>query len=236
MPEKKTRRERMTEAIYQEIKDTAFEVMREKGTNGLSVREIARRIEMSASAFYHYFSSLDVLITALIVDSFKDVAEAIAIAKRGAVAANKDTPQQLHIIAHAFRRWALDHTVKFQLIYGTPISGYAAPPETTVPYVQQIGVPILETLVEGIKRGEITPTTEINNIPNKTYEHYRSRTHPTDEPNILAHHILNVIWQSVFGLVMLEVNNHLQPGVGDTETFFDYHVRLQLKLIGIKMS
>ena len=236
MPEKKTRREQMTEATYQEIKEIAFEVMREKGTHGLSVREIGRRIGMSASAFYHYFPSLDDLITALIVDSFKDLADAITIAKRDSVAAKKSYVEQLHAIAHAFRRWGLDHTVKFQLIYGTPISGYAAPPEITVPYVQQIGVPVIETLIEAIESDEICTADEIKNIPSPILEHYNIRLNTDKKSVIQANHILNVIWQSVFGLVMLEINNHLQPGVGDTATFFDYHVRLQLSLVGIDVS
>lgn len=67
MTKQKTRRDQMTEEIYREIKVTAFAIMREKGTNGLSVREIARRIAMSPSAFYHYFPSLYDLITVLII-------------------------------------------------------------------------------------------------------------------------------------------------------------------------
>lgn len=233
MPPQKTRRKQLTEEMYQEIKATAFAIMREKGTNSLSVREIARRIAMSASAFYHYFPSLHALITALIVDSFKEVAEAVAAAKQQAKIEGQNCPQQLLSMAHGFRMWGLNNSVKFQLIFGTPISDYAAPEEVTVPYVQQIGIPVLETLIAGIKNGEIFPPDELRNIPTSVSLHYRDRGGGEDAVRLLAYHILNVIWQSVFGLIMLEINNHLHPTVGDTKAFFDYHVRLQLTWLGV---
>lgn len=235
MSPQKTRRAQLTEDTYQEIKATAFEIMREKGTNSLSVREISRRIGMSASAFYHYFPSLHDLITTLIVDSFKEVAAAVAAARQQAKTGDQNYRDQLLSMAQGFRMWGVNHSDKFQLIYGTPISNYAAPEEVTVPFVQQMSVPVLETLIAGIKSGEIDPPHELRNIPTSINLHYHRRADTEDEVHLLANHILNVIWQSVFGLVMLEINNHLYPTVGDTTTFFDYHLQLQLTLVGVKI-
>lgn len=227
----KTRREQLSEATYQEIKETALELMREKGSSGLSLREITRRMGMSASAFYHYFPSLNDLITVLIVDSFQALGAAVAAAREEARAENQSHSEQLRRIAHRFRQWGVDYETQFQLIYGTPIAGYAAPPEVTVPYVRQIGVPVFETLVEGIQTGSLVPNKAIRYIPPTVMMHYASHTDSEDEVSILATHILNVFWQAVFGLIMLEINHHLQPTVGDTMAFFDYHIRLQLTLL-----
>lgn len=132
---------------------------------------------------------------------------------------NQTCHEQLLSMAHAFRQWGLDYSVKFQLIYGTPITGYAAPAEVTVPYVRQIGIPVLETIAEGIKTGEVLPGESLRHIPITVNAHYHSRIDTGDAVDILANHILNVIWQSVFGSVMLEINHHLDAGVGDTATF-----------------
>ncbi len=235
MAEIKTRRERMTEATHQEIRDTAFAVMREYGTNGLSVREITRRMGMSASAFYHYYPSLNDLITVLIVDSFKAMAAAVARARDEARAAKQPPVEQLLTMAHGIRHWGLEHAVRFQLIYGTPLAGYAAPAEVTVPYVRQISVPVLETLAEGIRSGALVPIPTLQHIPPSVRAHYVSQLGREDEVLVLAYHLVNVFWASIFGLVMLEVNNHQQPTVGDTSAFFDHHVRLQLMMIASTM-
>ena len=44
--------------------------------------------------------------------------------------------------AHALRAWALARPHEFQLIYGTPIPGYVAPPET-VPLAERVAAPFM---------------------------------------------------------------------------------------------
>lgn len=51
-------------------------------------------------------------------------------------------------LATAFRDWARDHPHEFQLIYGTPIPGYVAPPET-VPAATAVARPFLEAGAPG---------------------------------------------------------------------------------------
>lgn len=51
-------------------------------------------------------------------------------------------------LAHALRRWAVAHPHDFQLIYGTPVPGYAAPPET-IPAAERVAQPFLEAGAHG---------------------------------------------------------------------------------------
>ena len=46
----RSRREKIRDITREEIKNTARQLMAEKGTSGLSIRAIAREMEMTASA------------------------------------------------------------------------------------------------------------------------------------------------------------------------------------------
>src|SRR3954454_14822783 len=128
-----TRREQQYAATSAEIKDIARRLMAEHGTAGLSIREVAREMRMTAPALYHYFANRDALITALILDAFNALADALEQAR--ADAATYTPVQQLKAVLIGYRAWALAHPIDFQLIYGNPIPGYEARREVTVPAV-----------------------------------------------------------------------------------------------------
>lgn len=115
----------------------------------LSLRAIARRMEITAPAIYNYFPHLEDLITALIVDAFNDLADAMQAAGQS-VTSNTWGPRIKATIL-AYRRWAVAHPVKFQLIYGDPIPGYAAPAEVTSPVANRPFVILCGYFAEALK-------------------------------------------------------------------------------------
>jgi AcrR family transcriptional regulator len=62
---KTTPRERRQERTRQAIINSALRLIREKGPNELSLREIARRIDYSPAGLYEYFDNKDDLIQAV---------------------------------------------------------------------------------------------------------------------------------------------------------------------------
>ncbi len=76
------RREALHKEIAGDIKTVARRQMSEHGTVGLSLRAIARELNITAPAIYNYYPRLDDLITALIVDAFTDLAEAVEVGAR----------------------------------------------------------------------------------------------------------------------------------------------------------
>lgn len=118
----------------------------ECGAGELSVREIARGLGMVSSAVYRYVSSRDELLTLLIVDAYADLADAVdgALAEvevgtaTGAeptaeptAGAAADPRTRFRALATAMIRWAIAHPERWTLLYGTPVSGYDAPAEST---------------------------------------------------------------------------------------------------------
>ncbi len=64
-----TPRERRHARTRQEILDTALVILNEGGPEGLSLREIARRVDYSPAGLYEYFDSKDDIIDALCLEA-----------------------------------------------------------------------------------------------------------------------------------------------------------------------
>lgn len=115
------------------------EIVRVGGV-GLSMRAVAREVGMVSSAVYRYFPTREDLLTALILESYGALAEALRASDPGPTDGNRWAG-----LAEALRAWALRRPHDFQLIYGTPIPGYVAPPET-IPAAGAVAAPFLDCM------------------------------------------------------------------------------------------
>ncbi|MYX04882.1 MULTISPECIES: TetR/AcrR family transcriptional regulator [unclassified Streptomyces] len=119
----KTPRERYRAQVRAEIKQHAWEQIATAGASALSLNAIAKRMGVSGPALYRYFAGRDELITELVRDAYRSLADAVhAAAVTGADPA---------ALAHVLRDWALADPHRYFLVYGTPVPGYHAPDEIT---------------------------------------------------------------------------------------------------------
>ncbi|MFE2445610.1 TetR/AcrR family transcriptional regulator [Streptomyces sp. NPDC059426] len=132
------RRERYRKQTREEAKAVALAQLSESGTAGISVNAIAKAMGMTGPALYRYFASRDELLTELIIDAYRDLAETLARAVADAVPADR-----FRALALALRDWAKQQPDRYLLIYGTPVPGYHAPPETT-----EISAGLMRTIVD----------------------------------------------------------------------------------------
>ena len=120
-------RARVRAELTQEILAVAHEELAAEGAPGLSLRAIARRLEMVPSALYRYFPSRDSLLTALIIDAY----EAVGAAAAGALASAGPAPvDQWLAVTEGVREWGQQHPHEWALVYGSPVPGYRAPRDT----------------------------------------------------------------------------------------------------------
>ncbi|MFC8239834.1 TetR/AcrR family transcriptional regulator [Streptomyces chartreusis] len=133
--EAKTPRERYRAQVRTEIKERAWEQIATAGASALSLNAIAKQMGMSGPALYRYFSGRDELITELVRDAYRSLADTF----RAAAEAGAD----LAGLANALRGWALKDPQRYFLIYGTPVPGYHAPDDTTA-----ISSEIMATLLD----------------------------------------------------------------------------------------
>ncbi|KUM86293.1 MULTISPECIES: TetR/AcrR family transcriptional regulator [Streptomyces] len=134
--EAKTPRERYRAQVRTEIKDRAWEQIATAGASALSLNAIAKQLGMSGPALYRYYAGRDELITELVRDAYRSLADAFraASARPGA---------DVSTLASTLRTWALEDPQRYFLIYGTPVPGYHAPDDITA-IASEIMAPILD--------------------------------------------------------------------------------------------
>lgn len=224
-----TARARARAAIEAEIRDVARSHLADVGPNGLSLRAIARDLDMVSSAIYRYVPSRDALLTQLIVDAYRSVGATARAADPGRATPNGPDPathsvERFVAIAAAVRRWAHDRPHEYGLIYGTPVPGYVAP-EDTVPPAAEVGTAMLAVLADAEPRG----ADDADGFPASLRDDLdRLRA-------VLPGHASGIddgrlaagvqAWTGVFGLISFELFGHLHNVITDGEEFFALAMR-----------
>lgn len=125
------------------IKDLALSQLAESSAGELSLRAIARELNVVSSAIYRYYASRDDLITALIVDAYDDLADQL----EHAVDTRRASRRRWADVCAAMRDWALAEPHRFALIYGSAVPGYTAPADTIAPagrVVRVLAAPVVD--------------------------------------------------------------------------------------------
>ncbi|MEV4177512.1 TetR/AcrR family transcriptional regulator [Nonomuraea sp. NPDC049709] len=200
----KAPRERYRDQVRAEIKERAWEQIAEAGASALSLNAIAKRMGMSGPALYRYFAGRDELITALIRDAYRSLADTLrATAASGADVAG---------LARALRAWALDDPQRYLLIYGTPVPGYHAPDEIT-----GISSEIMATLLDACVALPVeSPATPFD----EHIEDHRQWADGHPAPPAVLHRALSC-WTRLHGVLSLELAGHF-AGMGfDPALYFE---------------
>ncbi len=125
-----TRRERQRQATFEEIVDVARGLLR-RGED-VSIRAVAQEMGLTPPALYRYVDSHAELMVLVVRSVFGDVVDAMRVARD---AQGPDDPSaRIVAAAAAFRRWALDNTQEFQLVFASTTSiELSTPPQGSAP-------------------------------------------------------------------------------------------------------
>lgn len=152
-----TARERARAEFTADLLAAARARLAAEGGAGLSLRAIARDLGVASSAVYRYVDSRDALLTMLVVEAYDAVGAACEAAEEKARAAGATPAATLLAVARAFRQWALDNRGAFELVYGTPVPGYAAP-QDTVPHAVRVWAVLIRIVAAAHADGSWRPT------------------------------------------------------------------------------
>ncbi|GGX62593.1 TetR/AcrR family transcriptional regulator [Streptomyces fructofermentans] len=192
----RTPRERYRLQVRAEVKEHAREQIAAAGASALSLNAIARQMGMSGPALYRYFSSRDELITELVRDAYRSLADTFV-----RTAGQEPDPTAL---AHALREWALQDPHRYFLVYGTPVPGYRAPDDVTV-----IATEIMAVLLDAWTARPVPGTGTA--LDAHLQEHRRwAGGHPA--PAAVLRRAL-AFWTRLHGVLSLELAGHFN-GMG----------------------
>jgi AcrR family transcriptional regulator len=227
------RAERLREATMSEIKAIARQQMAEQGQAALSLGAIARAMGMTTPALYRYFENRDALVTALIVEAYQ--ALATALEQADAAAPSDDFGARFRSLASAYRDWAIAHPHDYALIYGTPIPGYHAPREQTVPVAARIllafGMLFKAAWEAGSLRFPAAYTTMSSALREIAAQHMLDVSRDVHAPEVLLTTL--TVRGLLHSLVWAELYGHFPPGITETGELYALEVATICARLGL---
>jgi AcrR family transcriptional regulator len=223
-----TARERVRAELTAEITDAARRQLARSGAAGLSLRAVAREVGLVSSAVYRYFPSRDELLTRLIIDGY----DALGAAAEAADSPGEEPRVRWLAVCRAVRSWALAHPHEYALLYGSPVPGYSAPPDT-VPAAARVGVVLGRILGDAARSGalpEATGERDATLISDGTAA-VLGGDHPAIDDTVRVRALL--AWSSLFGTISFELFGHLVGSVEDGDRYFDRAVTELAALLGL---
>ncbi|MEM7092865.1 MAG: TetR/AcrR family transcriptional regulator [Actinomycetota bacterium] len=213
-------RARIRAELTAAIKASARRQLATEGASSLSLRAIARELDMASSAIYRYFASRDELLTALIIDAYDAVADAVEAADAAAVDQD-DLVARFCNAATALRAWAFEHPHEYALIFGSPIPGYEAPQDTIDPAGRVPFVIIsLVVMARGGEHDTSPPADPALVSALSGLDGFTGSLLPTP----LLSEVVSA-WAQLFGMISLELFGHFKNSVADDGVYYGHAVR-----------
>ena len=198
---------------------TSRSLLVEGGPDAVVVREVARRLGVTAPALYRHVSGRDDLLTLLIAACTDEVTAVCAAAL--AACAPDDVEGRLRAATWAFRTWALDHPPEFGLVFGTPVARYSAPEGgPTSEAMQRFGGLFGSVFVGLLQAGRLRTVADADLKP-QVLEDLRAAAAGMGlpmRPGELYPFVIS--WHRMLGIVSVEVAGHLRWAFGEDATVF----------------
>lgn len=217
----RTARERVRAELTKEITDIARRHLATDGAAGLSLRAIAREMGMVSSAIHRYFPTKDALLTALIIDGYNAVGAAVE--RADAARDRSDFGGRWMAVCHAIRDWALAHPHEYAMLYGSPIPGYAAPPDTTDPAIRDTVV-MGRLVSEAYEAGALDPPDNRPPAEGFAADADRLRAFVPAVPDATIARAITA-WTALYGWVSFELFGQFDNVLLDRGPAFEQHIR-----------
>ena len=231
-----SRRERVREATLSEIKEIASRHLVEHGAAGVSLRAIAREMGMTAPGLYRYVSGIDSLLVLITADMFQELGDAVAAADASVPA--EDTDLRILTSLRAFRAWAVEHRAEFATMFGPRVR--LIPKADIAPAVEpgrRFGATFF-TLFDRLLSEERFVLPDGERITPGLARELRAfaDTCGFSAPHIPVEAImvLSTCWVRLYGVVCMEVFEHLDFVMQDMEPLFESELQSMLTGLGVQ--
>ncbi|WP_433272360.1 TetR/AcrR family transcriptional regulator [Actinosynnema sp. CS-041913] len=216
-------RERFREQVREDVKAAALDQLAAGGAQAISINAIAKQLGVSGPALYRYFANRDDLLTALVVDAYGDLRDALA----GALDAGGSAigpEDRVRRVAWAYRAWALAQPHRYELLFKPPLPGYEAHAEPLAAAARSL----MAILLGALHDLDLADPSATDDRP-ATYRH----------EDVLAargagaaEFLLGVsVWTRLHGIVSLELGGGFAAMHLDADALFGHEVEVLVQRI-----
>lgn len=234
---KPKRRKRLHDATCEEIKEAAWQQITRDGAAAISLRAIAKQLDLTSPALYHYYPNRDALVNDLIKDAFQQLATSVELAL--SLLPQNDYVNRFLAIGNAYRNWANAYPQRYVLMFGVLIPNYR-PSLEDIEGIQTEGNHALGILVhvigEAWQAAKINLPTYYQDLPpllSNRLEGWKQIT-GLDYP-VQVLYLTLIAWCRIHGIVSLELRQQFPP-IADAAEIFQLEAMAFLKQIGMDES
>ncbi|MEP6852074.1 MAG: TetR/AcrR family transcriptional regulator [bacterium] len=229
-----TRRDRQRVSTVAEIKAAAWADMRRSGPHGISLRAVARELGMAPSALYRYFASRDDLLTALIIDTYDELADALQAAYDQTRQDNSSNAADTFVtVAQSYRRWALDNPLRYQLVFGTSIPGYTGTDQTTAASLRSSAI-LLRIMRDMVDERAVDLAAVDRLMTDDLAQRFGAWSEATQDHLPRAALMAAMLcYVALHGAINLEVNHHFPQPLSGSDDFFATTMRAVVDRISV---
>ncbi|MEZ0112171.1 AcrR family transcriptional regulator [Catenulispora sp. EB89] len=227
-----TARARARAALTSEILEVARRQLATVGADQLSLRAVARELEMVPSGLYRYYASRDDLLTALIIEAYNAVGDQAERALSAIPEA--DHRGRWRAVCTSVREWAVAHPQEFALIYGSPVPGYRAPADTVAPS-GRVYTLLLGIVGDSARAGRLTKPAREPSMPPTLVEDAVALMATLGASDLAPADLLRAItaWTQVLGAISQELFGHLDVAFRNNGEYFEHAVDLMADVVGL---
>lgn len=226
----RTRKEQFRIETKEQIKDTAWKQIGERGAAGLSLRAVAHEMGVTSPLLYYYYKDRDALVTDLMMEAFQAFTAALE-AGRDAYKP-KDHAGRFRGMCKAYFQWAAANPQRYVLLFDTPVEGYLFAEELG-PAAQKSFLVLLNVIGEAYTAGK--PIAGKQKLPPDLKARYIAlKDMGMPYAGVITQTALSV-WSTMHGITSLYLHNYLTGFLGpDMVSFVDFEIDKLVEALGLE--
>ncbi|MFJ8781208.1 MULTISPECIES: TetR-like C-terminal domain-containing protein [unclassified Streptomyces] len=231
-----------THDLHEDGPDVVVARMKAEAVRRLAARQqadlepsgVARDTGLDPERPRQLFPDRDSLLTALVLDAYHAMGDSAEKAAAEAEKAGASRLDRWVACWEGVRGWALAHPEEYVLIWGRPVPGYSAPPETMAAGARTVLV-LVGLVREALQDGELA----LDHVPGPALSAGMAQT-----TQALAEGLLSglpapvvarmlIMWTQLHGMVGFEVNGHIAGVAADPAAFFTHAATAMGQYVGL---
>jgi len=216
------------------IKGAAHRRITTNGPAGMDLAAVAADAGIETEQLHRHYARRDDLLTAMILDAYNAMGAAAEESDRRAVEAGASPLHRWVAICRSVRIWVMAHPQEYTLIWGPPLPGYGAPPETMIAGART-ALALIGVLRQADSQGQLSTAgagSTFSGGMRRNVETLAGGMLVGLAPDVIARVL--VAWTQLLGALSFSVYGHVNGFAADPDAFFDHAAEAMGKFVGLQ--